>query len=243
MPERATTNVVLSAAVISLLTVTGCSHSSPNTPEDKATSPASDSARPQHDAKPAAPLSSGQLKTRLLDAGDLGEGYTLKPERPASHDDMTVLGCPALQKLGGDTAACGALDFPHRAKIAFTYAGGTDSEVTEELYSDTETKLSQGTQRIFKAMGSCPSFQVTDGSTPIEVATQKIPVAKLGEERWGQLLTFTVAGRSSIIKQAAVREGSILVVVSGSPCLVDIHLNKALPSVMASLARSFRVSG
>lgn len=224
MPKRATTNAVLSAAVISLLTVTGCSHSSPNTPEDKATS-ASDSAQ---EAEPAAPLSSGQLEKQLLDTSDLGEGYTLKPERPAGHDDMTVVGCPALEKLGGDAAASGTLDFQHRAKAAFSYAGGADSEVTEELYSDTETKLSQGTRRIFEAMGSCPTYQVTDGSTPIEVTTQKTPVTKKGEERWGQLLTLTVAGRSSIIKQAAVRNGSILVVVSGSPGLVDTHLNKAL---------------
>jgi hypothetical protein len=134
--------------------------------------------------KPAAPLSSGQLKERLLDTADLGEGYTPKPERPAGHDDMTVVGCPALQKLGGDAAAGGTLDFPHRAKASFTYTGGTDSEVTEELYSDTETKLSAGTRQIFHAMGSCPTYQVTDGSTPIEITTQKAHVAKKGEERW-----------------------------------------------------------
>lgn len=234
MPKRATTNAVLGLAVLSLLTITSCSPSSPNTGEDKATSPASGSAtRPRHDAAPAAPLSSGQLEKRLLDAGELGEGYTLKPERPVGHDDMTVVGCPALEKLGGDAAAGGTLDFPHRAKATFTYAGGADAEVTEELYSDTETKLSAGARRIFEAMGSCPSYQVTDGSTPIEVTTQKTPVARNGEERWGQLLTFTVAGRSSIIKQTAVRTGSTLVVVSGSPGLVDTHLNKSLRKAVA----------
>jgi hypothetical protein len=236
MPKRATTNAVLSAAVFSLLAITSCSPSNPHTGEDEAASPASapsDSAPSARDAATAEPLSSGQLEKRLLDAEDLGEGYTLKAERPAGHDDMTVVGCPPLQKLGGDAAAGGTLDFPHRAKIAFTYAGGADSKVTEELYSDTETKLSQGARRIFDAMDSCPSYQVTDGSTPVEIATQNAPVAKKGDERWGQLLTFTIAGRSSIIKQTAVRTGSTLVVVSGSPGLVDTHLHKALRKAVA----------
>ena len=52
--------------------------------------------------------------------------------------------------LGGDAAAGGSLDFPRRAKAAFTYAGGSNSEVSEELYSDTEATLSQGTGRILR---------------------------------------------------------------------------------------------
>ncbi|OEV03743.1 hypothetical protein AN219_37840 [Streptomyces nanshensis] len=235
MPERSTTNAVLGLAALSLLTITSCSHSSPNAPEGTAASAKSHSpARSAREAQPTARVvSTGQLIERLLNAEDLGQGYTLKPGRPADHDDMTVIGCPALQKLGGDGAASGTLDFPHHAKATFTYAGGADSEVTEELYSDTETNLSEGTRRIFDAMASCPAYQVTDGSTPIKVTTDKTPVAKKGEEQWGQLLTLTVAGRSSIIKQAAVRQGSILVVVSGSPGLVDAHLNKALHKVVA----------
>jgi hypothetical protein len=58
-------------------------------------------------------------------------------------------------------------------------------------------------------------------------------VANKGEERWGQLLTFTAAGRNSIIKQTTVRTGPTLVVVSGSPNLVDTHLNKALHKAIA----------
>ncbi len=38
-------------------------------------------------------LSSAALESRLLDENDLGSGYLRKPERPAQHDDVTVIGC------------------------------------------------------------------------------------------------------------------------------------------------------
>jgi hypothetical protein len=81
--------------------------------------------------------SSAALTERLLAAGDLGSGCTRKLERAEHNDDVTVLGCPALDDLGGDAATGGSLDFPRQAKTAFTYAGSGDSEISEELYSDT----------------------------------------------------------------------------------------------------------
>ncbi|WP_006345952.1 hypothetical protein [Streptomyces sp. SID5473] len=45
---------------------------------------------------------------------------------------------------------------------------------------------------------------------------------------WSQLSMFTAAGRDSVVKQTAVRAGTVLVVVSGSPALVDTHVEKAL---------------
>ncbi|AVV41816.1 hypothetical protein C6376_10565 [Streptomyces sp. P3] len=60
------------------------------------------------------------------------------------------------------------------------------------------------------------------------VTTLKLPAPKLGEERWGQLLTFAVGGRSSVVKQTAVRTGTVVVVVSGSGALVDAQVAKAV---------------
>ncbi|MFR0363346.1 hypothetical protein [Streptomyces sp. MCC20] len=82
--------------------------------------------------------------------------------------------------------------------------------------------------RIFEAITSCPTYQVLAGSTPVTVTTQKVFVARVGDEHWSQLLTFTAGGRSSIVKQTAVRTGTVVVVVSGSPALVDAHMRKAV---------------
>ncbi|MFE9417029.1 hypothetical protein ACFYMX_15465 [Streptomyces griseofuscus] len=183
--------------------------------------------------KPAA-LSSAALKSRLLDQSDLGSGYLPKPERPAQHDDVTVIGCPALNKLGGDAAAGGTLSFPHKAKADFTY-GGSSSEISEELYSDSASKLSDGIGRIFDAMTGCPTYQVVAGGTVIDMASQKLTAPHgLGDERWSQLLTFTTGGRSTVVKQTAVRDGSLLLVVSGSPVLVDRHLDEAFDKATAT---------
>lgn len=159
---------------------------------------------------------------------DLGSGYTRKPERPAQHDDVTVLGCPALADLGGDAATGGPLDFPRQAKTSFTYAGSSSSEISEELYNDSATKLSDGIDRIFDAMTGCPTYQVVTGGTPIDMTSQKLPAPRgLGDEQWSQLLTFSTGGRSTAVQQTAIRDGSLLLIISGSPALVDRHLDKA----------------
>ncbi|MFG2483422.1 hypothetical protein ACGFSI_11780 [Streptomyces virginiae] len=173
-------------------------------------------------------MSSSALAGRLLAEADLGQEYTRKPEMTARHDDATVIGCPALEQLGGDAAAGGSLDFPNKAKIAFLYSGSTGSEISEELYSDTAPKLTEGTKRIFEAMTGCPVYQLVIGSKPVKIATQKLAAPALGDEAWSQLLTFTAGGQESIVKLTAVRTGTILLVVSGSPALVDSHAEKAL---------------
>ncbi|MBL1087249.1 hypothetical protein JK359_35685 [Streptomyces actinomycinicus] len=183
--------------------------------------------------KPAA-LSSAALESRLLDQSDLGSGYLPKPERPARHDDVTVIGCPALSELGGDAATGGTLTFPHKAKAAFTY-GDSSSEISEELYSDTANKLSAGIGRIFDAMTGCPTYQVVAGGTAIDITTQKLPAPRrLGDQQWSQLLTFSTAGRSTVVKQTAIHNGNLLLIVSGSPALVDRHLGKALAKATAT---------
>ncbi|BCM65700.1 hypothetical protein EASAB2608_01034 [Streptomyces sp. EAS-AB2608] len=223
MRVHVTTTVGITA--IALLVLPACSsHTS--------TSPApSFSARSTSPAAPgpnATPLSSASLTERLLDAGDLGNGYTRQLERAEHNDDVTVLGCPALTDLGGDAATGGSLDFPRKAKTAFTYAGSSDSEVSEELYSDTPDKLSDGMRKIFDAMTGCPRYQVLVGGSAVDVATQKTAPPRLGDEQWSQLLTFSAGGHDSVMKQTAIRDGNVLVIVAGSPALVDRHLDKAL---------------
>lgn len=235
MPMRST---LLGLTTLIALTATGCSNSSTSdsdasAPKDSpsaATQPAAGAAS----AVSEPPISSARLRTRLLDTGDLGDGYTPKPQEASAHDDVTVIGCPALERLGGDSAAGGRLDFAESATAAFAYTGSATSEVSEDLYSDTEAKLASGTAAVFDAMGSCPSYTLASGSTTVRITTQKAPVAQLGEQQWGHLLMFAVGGRSTIVKQAAVRTGSVLVVLSGSPTLVDTHLAAAVSKASAA---------
>jgi hypothetical protein len=210
---------------------------STDTSEPKANAPSSARTGTPADASTAseAPLSSAALAARLLSEQDLGSGYTPKPETSSSqHDDVTVLGCPALNGLGGDAVTGGSLDFPHRAKAAFEYVGSSNSEVAEELYSDVPGKLSVGTARIFDAMADCLSYQVLVDGTAVDVTTQAVTAPRLGQERWSQLLTFSTSGGDTVVKQTAIREGSLLLVVSGSPALVDQHLDQALTTATAA---------
>ncbi|MFI6724370.1 hypothetical protein NRF20_40585 [Streptomyces sp. R-74717] len=221
----------LGLTAVTVLTLPACST---DTTEAKPASTSSTrSGKPATADQNGAPLSSAALEERLLDVSDLGSGYTRKPERPARHDDVTVLGCPALNDLGGDAATGGSLDFSRQAKATFTYSGGSDSEVSEELYSDTADELSGGTGRIFDAMTGCPEYQVLVGGTAIDMTTQKMTAPQLGDERWSQLLTFSAGGRGTVVKQTAVRNGSVLLILSGSPALVDRYLDKALAKATA----------
>lgn len=180
-----------------------------------------------------APLSSAVLEERLLNESDLGSGYARKPEQPAQYDDVTVLGCPALNDLGGDAATGGSLDFTRQAKATFTYSSSSSSEISEELYSDAPAKLSAGASRIYDAMTGCPQYQVLVGDSAIDITTQKVPAPPLGAERWSQLMTFSVGGRDTVVKQSAIRDGNVLVIISGSPALVDRHIDSAVAKAAA----------
>ncbi|WP_411140932.1 hypothetical protein [Streptomyces sp. x-80] len=230
---RLHTITALGLSALAVLALAGCSNG--GAPTDAPASSASTSASQEGKNPPVpASLSSVALSKRLLNVSDLGEGYTLKAQRTAQHDDVTVIGCPALEKLGGDAATGSSLDFPRKAKASFTYAGGSDSEVSEELYSDSATKLSKGTSEIFDAMASCPTYQVTSGSTAIDVGTQKTAAPDLADQQWSQVLTYTASGQRSVVKQTAIRTGNVLVVLSGSPGLVDTHVDKALAKAQAA---------
>ncbi|MFI8489383.1 hypothetical protein [Streptomyces rubrogriseus] len=214
-----------------LLAMPACS--TDTTGSEHQTSP-SRTGKPTDAAQEPAALSSAALESRLLDPRDLGSGYLPKPERPAQHDDVTVIGCPALSELGGDAATGGTLAFPHKAKADFTY-GGSSSEISEELYSASVKKLSDGIGRIFDAMAGCPAYQVISGGTPVDVTSQKLPAPTVGgDEQWSLLLTFIAGGQSTVVKHTAIRDGNLLLVVSGSPALVDRHLDMALAKAKAT---------
>ena len=226
---RLRTTATLSLSTLAVLALTGCSTDSAESIGP--TSSATVSGRPYGESAPApAPLSSAALAKRLLDASDLGEGYTPKPQQARPQDDVVVSGCPALEKLGGDAAVGDSLAFPRKAKASFTYAGGSP-EVAEELYSDTAAKLSRGVNRIFDAMISCPTYQVLVGGTFVDMGTERIAAPPLGDERWSQLLTYSVGRQRSVVQQTAIRIANVLVIVSGSPGLVDAHLAKAVDKV------------
>ncbi|MEV1088928.1 hypothetical protein [Streptomyces microflavus] len=220
---RRSTTTALALSALTVLALTGCSRSAE--PADTSAASSAPAHRGGNSATASAPLSSARLNERLLNESDLGEGYTRKPQAADQHDDVTVIGCPALDKLGSDAAT---LDFTRTAKASFTYAGSTNSEVSEELYSDSATKLSNGIGKVFNAMVSCPSYQVASGSTVIDMGAQKTAAPDLGDEQWSQLLTYSAGGQRSVVKQTAIRSGNVLVIVSGSPGLVDAHLDKAL---------------
>lgn len=229
---RLPTTTVLSLSVLAALVLTGCSTGITTSAEPASPTTAAPRKVGSNTAA-SAPLSSAALSKRLLDESDLGEGYSRKPQRPATHDDVTVIGCPALAKLGSSAATGTGLSFPRQAKASFTYAGSSDSEVSEELYSDTATKLSQGIGEIFDAMTACPTYQLVSGSIVIDMGTKQTAAPDLGDEQWSRLLTYAVGGQRSVVKQTAIRTGTILVVLSGAPALVDAHLADAVQAAQA----------
>ncbi|MFK0120094.1 hypothetical protein [Streptomyces sp. NPDC090994] len=230
MRVRATAALGITTA---LLTLPACS---PGTATDRAatTAPHSSVQHQDNDNSENAPLSSAALETRLLTQHDLGDGYVHAPQTSTEHDDVTVVGCPALDALGGEAATGGSLDFPRQAKTGFTYDASSGSELSEELYSDTAAALSADTSRIFDAMTGCPTYEVLVGGTAIDVSTRELAAPQLGDEQWSLLMTFTAGGHDTVLKQTAIRQDQVLLVLSGSPALVDLHLDEALAKVTAA---------
>lgn len=147
---RLHTTTVLSLSAFTALGLADCSNGSTSSPDP--TSSASATVRQQGESGSApAPLSSAALSKRLLDESDVGRQL----ERRERHEEVTVIGCPALERLGGDAVRGGSLDFPRKAKVSFTSNSGSNAEVAEGLYSDT-SKLSEGIDRIVEAMSVCP---------------------------------------------------------------------------------------
>ncbi|MFJ9580823.1 hypothetical protein ACIRQF_31095 [Streptomyces sp. NPDC101191] len=185
-------------------------------------------------AKPAAepkPLAEGALRPLLLSQSDLGAGYVQVQEKPDSqkYDDVSVQGCPSLEKLGQ-----GAEEnmFASKAETSFTY--DTDATLGEELHSDRPSVLSSKLRQLFGAYTSCPSYTMTAGTTPIEVKVTKSATPELGDEQFAYTSTMKLPSGAQVLKTMAVRKGNIAVMLVGAPALVDRHIKAAVGKLPAS---------
>lgn len=203
-------------AVLMLWPSTGCSAPSANS----TTPPA-----------PPVVLSSEQLANRLLTTADLGSGYTARPTTSRGSTPASVLDCEPLEQMGQAVADPYAV-FPSRAKAVFTDPGG--AQVTEELYSALPKELSATAERIMDAMTACPVYQIATATAVTRVYARTVPAPPLGEEQWSQVNTVSAGGRSSTVQQTVVRDGALLLVVSGTPDQVALHVRAALAKATAS---------
>lgn len=190
-----------------------------------------DDAKPR--AKPAAepkPLTEGALRPLLLSQNDLGSGYVQVQAKSDSgnFDDVSIQGCPALEKLGqtGDEKM-----FASKAETSFTY--NTDATLGEELHSDRPSVLSSKLRDLFGAYTSCPTYTMTAGSTPIEVKVAKSVTPELGDEQFAYTSTMDLPSGAQVLKTMAVRKGNIAVMLVGAPALVDRHMKAAVGKLPA----------
>lgn len=174
-------------------------------------------------------LPSERLADRLLTADDLGPGYAARPAASTASPGTSVEGCPQLEQLGSAAGNPYAM-FPNQGKRVLVGPGGT--QLTEELYSAPPKDLSS-VGRIMTAMGACPSYQLVTATTVAEVRTQTVPVPRLGDEQWGQVLTVIAGGQRTVVQQTVIRDGAVLVVISGSPAEVAVHGQTALAKATA----------
>lgn len=59
--------------------------------------------------------------------------------------------------------------------------------------------------------------------------TDKTTAPRLGDEGWAQFVVYNAdSGASTTQKQVAVRSGSVVIMLSGAPGLVDSHIEAAV---------------
>ncbi|WP_432590513.1 hypothetical protein ABVG11_37855 [Streptomyces sp. HD1123-B1] len=211
-----------------LATTVGCTSS-----EDERTDsgPQSGTSTGVPSAEPK-PLNASELQKLLITPRDLGPGYAQDPAKESGsedYDDTAIEGCSALEKLGkqGDQA-----QFAVKATADFTY--NTDSELGEELYSDTSAALSTKLRTIMDAYASCPTYTMTAGSTPIEIKVSKSTPPQTGDEQYAHTTTLKLPSGPQVLKTAAVRQGNVVVMLTGTPALVDRHIETAVGKATAS---------
>jgi hypothetical protein len=179
-------------------------------------------------AKPAAepnPLTAGALRPLLLSQADLGDGYVQAQEKSdgGKFDDISVQGCPSLEKLGQSGAET---KFASKAEASFTY--DTGATIGEELHSDRPSVLSSKLRQLFGAYTACPTYTMTAGTTPIEVKVAKSATPRLGDEQFAYTSTMELPSGAQVLKTLAVRQGNVAVMLVGAPALVDRHINAAV---------------
>jgi len=172
------------------------------------------------------PLTLSKLRSLLLTPADLGAGYTqdaAKTEEGNQYDDVSIQGCPSLEKLDSDSSG---MHFATEAQVSYTYH--TDSGLGEELHSDAPATLSKKLQTLFSTYISCPSYTLTSGTTPIEVTIAKSDTPDLGDEQFAYTSTMQLPAGPQILKTLAVRQGNVAVMLVGAPALVDRHIEAAV---------------
>ncbi|MET8682200.1 hypothetical protein ABZW18_32665 [Streptomyces sp. NPDC004647] len=196
------------------------------------------SAADQTDSKPSAaktpstaekPVGHSRLRSLLLAPSDLGAGYTQAPAEDQGserYDDIGLSGCPALEKLGKQSDQ---MQFASKAAINFSY--DTDSTLGEELHSDAPSTLSTKLRTLFRAYTACPSYEMTSGSTPIEVKITRSSLPRVGDEQFGYTTTLKFPHGSQVLKTVAVREKNVAVMLVGAPALVDRNIDQAVGKV------------
>lgn len=205
MPDRTTTALALTALAFGF--IAACTP--PPAESD------GDPARSSSTAPPAAALPEERLRGLLLTASDLGDDSTVRPSGAGTRtSSASVLDCEPLQRLGGGTGDPFA-DLPARAKAVII--GPTGRRTTEELYSAPPTELAQGIRQIMDAMAVCPSYQLASATAVVRIDTRTVPAPHLGQEQWAQVVTAHTAGRMSVSEQIVVRDGALLLVMSGPP--------------------------
>lgn len=224
-----------------LALATGCS-STPATGKHDTKPTASRAADPGSAASPGLsptdlkPVQGQRLRHYLLTTDDLGPGYTQsetpddgKAADPHRYDDVGMSGCPALEELSKHSDE---VQFATKTSAGFRF--GADSELGEELHSDTPDKLSAGLRRLMHAQTSCPTYTMTSGSTPLTVTVHKDSAPRPGPDSYAYTTTLNGPGGTSVLKTAAVRRGTVLVMLVGAPALVDGHIKAAVAKLPAS---------
>ncbi|MFF8617070.1 hypothetical protein [Streptomyces sp. NPDC015350] len=176
------------------------------------------------------PLAEDALPPLLLTQEDLGKGYAQAQEQPGDRkpDDVSVQGCPSLEKLGRS----GEKDmFAVKAETSFIYA--RDATLSEELHSDRPSVLSSKLSELFGAYISCPTYTMTSGTTPIEVKVSKAATPELGDEQFAYTLMMELPSGPQVLKTMAVRKDNIAVMLVGAPALVDRHIKTAVGKLSA----------
>lgn len=217
---------IAAIAVCGTLAATvGCSSSGDQHTDSKPSAKTS-AASPPADTQP---LKASKLRAFLLTSSNLGPGYTKGPEREdeaSRDDDIAVDGCPALEKLGKQSDQ---MKFAVKATAEFKY--DEDSELGEELYSDTPSALSSKLRTVMNAWTSCPTFTMTSGSTPLSMKVSKSTPPQVGEEQYAYTTTMDLPTGPQVLKTAAVRQGNVVVMLTGAPALVDRHIETAVAKI------------
>ncbi|MFI2077686.1 hypothetical protein [Streptomyces triculaminicus] len=191
------------------------------------------SSQEKKSAAPAAPLTRSALQPLLLTASDLGPGYVAQPADPAtpSADDESseARGCPALQAMDQQN-----ITFPAQVEQAFSVQGNSRQQVDETLGSDTPAKLDTTLSKISQAYRSCQSFTVNGVTATINV----IDPPALGDQRFGYLMTIAAPAGTTAIKALAIREGSVILMLSGDPAAVDSALPAAFDKLRSRASKT-----